>query len=89
MELPLDPRICTRRAIGKFESLKLTPMKSLKEVVLNPQEDTRLSRWVQLMLGSGYYNPNSLISEEPPLFFHVFLLFAHSPNILLKWNNFL
>lgn len=54
MELPLDPRICTRRAIGKFESLKYTLMKSPKEVFLNPHKDTRLSKWMQLMLGSGH-----------------------------------
>lgn len=88
MELPLDPRICTRRAIGKFESLKYTVMKSLKEVFLNPQEDSRLSRWVQLMLGSVHCDLNSLLSEQPPLIPH-FLLFAHSTNIQLKWKNFL
>lgn len=88
MELPLDPRICTRRAIGKFESLEYTLMKCLKEVFLNPQQDTRLSRWVQLVLGSGHCDPNSLISEQPPLLPR-FLLFALPINILLKWNNFL
>lgn len=88
MDLPLDPRICTRSATGKFKSLKYTLMKLLKEVFLKPPEDTRLSRWVQLMLGSGHCELHSLISEQPPSFSH-FLLFAHSTNALLKWNNFL
>lgn len=88
MDLPLDPRICTRRATGKFKSLKYTLKKSLKEVLLNPQEDTSLSRWVQLMLGTGHCDLNSLISEQPPLF-TCFPLFPHFTNILLKGNNFL
>lgn len=64
MDLPPVPKSCTRRTIGrsrKFQSLRV--MKSLKEMFLNPQQDTRLSSWVQLILGSNHYDLKSCISD--------------------------